>query len=66
MEEARYKEFLGILHNFRKQNIEITHFMNEVVTFFAGHDDLLDDFIEFVPEAHRNEAMEVFRVETKI
>ncbi|KAG0894894.1 hypothetical protein G6F34_008705 [Rhizopus arrhizus] len=45
-----YKQFLDILHTYQKDLKPIREVYTNIQYLFAGHDDLLEDFKQFLPE----------------
>ncbi|XP_051117485.1 paired amphipathic helix protein Sin3-like 2 isoform X2 [Andrographis paniculata] len=46
-----YKSFLDILNMYREEHKSITEVFQEVATLFNDHQDLLDEFTRFLPDA---------------
>ncbi|KAK8808597.1 hypothetical protein WA158_008498 [Blastocystis sp. Blastoise] len=51
-----YKEFLNILQEYQHGTKSLEVVINEVVTLFKGHQDIIKDFILFLPEKAQAEA----------
>eukprot|EP00730_Choanoeca_flexa_P009015 TRINITY_DN12572_c4_g8_i1.p1 TRINITY_DN12572_c4_g8~~TRINITY_DN12572_c4_g8_i1.p1 ORF type:complete len:1290 (+),score=469.40 TRINITY_DN12572_c4_g8_i1:134-3871(+) len=46
-----YKHFLEILHTYQKEQKSINEVYTQVAKLFEDHEDLLDEFSQFLPEA---------------
>lgn len=62
-QELVYKQFLDILHTYQKEQKSIEEVYEQVATLFKDHQDLLDEFMNFLPDSapHHTAAMELQR-----
>ncbi|XP_020975344.1 paired amphipathic helix protein Sin3-like 2 isoform X1 [Arachis ipaensis] len=49
-DDSVYKSFLDILEMYRKKTKTISEVLLEVAALFRGHEDLLEEFIRFLPD----------------
>ncbi|KAI9922063.1 hypothetical protein PsorP6_000999 [Peronosclerospora sorghi] len=57
-EPETYKEFLGILHTYQKEQRSIRQVLDQVSHLFRDHPDLLREFTFFLPDAVQEQAKE--------